>query len=75
MVKTKSRVREVVWWPEMSNNIGQMISMCENVPGFKGRTDTSDDVISIAPYQGTVPICGHADIEERQQIINKDTEH
>ena len=29
--------------------------------------DDDDDVISIAPYQGTVPICGHADIEERQR--------
>ena len=35
IVKTKARIREVIWWPGMSNHIEQMVSRCETCIRFQ----------------------------------------
>ena len=35
VVKTLSRVREVIWWPGVSNAIRQMIMHCETCVEFR----------------------------------------
>ena len=37
IVKTKHRVREVIWWPGMSNQIEQMVLRCETCIRFRNQ--------------------------------------
>jgi hypothetical protein len=37
IVKTKARIREVIWWPGMGNQIEQMVSRCETCIRFRNQ--------------------------------------
>ena len=37
IVKTKARVREVIWWPGMNNQVEQLVSSCETCARFQNQ--------------------------------------
>ena len=37
IVKTKTRVREVIWWPGMNNKVEQLVSSCETCARFQNQ--------------------------------------